>query len=258
MPQDCRDFAQRTDVQKKPEDIKVYSVNYEDCLSPWIICYHKDSQTPFPTVLDRFGRIPIGARQFVRHLVIFPNPGVGAKHGSGSIAIFGDALLPSYFHEVGHAVDLMGGYVGGQLSSSKEWTNAIEQDAHVPDEKAAQNLKEDVAQIFVVIAIDLTLPGGYQTIQPEWQKIRHQATLLRKWQAESGNLLVPRNGKCGKRLSNSNSVEVNNAGAKLRRGARARGEIPDISLDESLEVIPNTEFDTDNENFEDFGAGHKQ
>ena len=47
-------------------DIAAYSVTYEDCFAPWLICRHKDSQDPIERVVEYFGRLPIGLRENVK------------------------------------------------------------------------------------------------------------------------------------------------------------------------------------------------
>ncbi|KAI4275975.1 MAG: hypothetical protein L6R35_006244 [Caloplaca aegaea] len=249
VPKDCVDIAQ---MEKKEPDFEVYDVKYEDCATPWVLCHHKGRQIAFDDAATHFGRIPIGARQFVRHFVLFDAPtGIGPSgfpHES-SIVIRGRLSLAGVFHEVGHILDLGKTFGGGQLSASEEWKNAIDRDGYVSDNYAAKNLIESLAQDFVIAALDLTIPGGYASIQPEWRKLENQMGLLR---AKLGNLLAPGQGSCDRKVP-LREVDFNKAKQKLRRGVRARAEKPDTSLGGGLNVIPSMEFDT-----EMFGTGNKQ
>ncbi|KAL8977051.1 MAG: hypothetical protein Q9177_006714 [Variospora cf. flavescens] len=255
VPQHCVDIA-RLEKQKEPWNFEVYDVKYEDCATPWVFCHHKTSQITLNDAASRFGRIPVGARQFVRHLVAFATPtgyGAGAALRDNSIFILGDLPLFSFFHEVGHILDLSNAYIGGgQLSSSEEWKNAIDRDGYVSDKYAATSFHESIGQDTVIAALDGVIPGGYSSIQPEWQKLENQLRLLR---AKLGNLLAPGQGSCDRKVpSGPNAdVSINKAGAKLRRAVRARAEKPDTSLGEGLNVIPSIEFET-----EMFGTGNKQ
>ncbi|KAL8967976.1 MAG: hypothetical protein Q9197_005135 [Variospora fuerteventurae] len=256
VPQHCVDIAKLEKPEKKPQDFEVYTVKYADCATPWVFCYHKGSQITLKNAASRFGRIPIGARQFVREIVAFATPtgfSAGASLRDNSIAIYGDLSLTSFFHEVGHILDLGNAYIGGgQLSSSEEWKNAIDRDGYASDKYAATSFHESVGQDTIIAALDGVIPGGYSSIQPEWQKLKNQMRLLR---AKLGNLLAPGQGSCDRKVpfGASTDVSLNKAGAKLRRGVRARAEKPDTSLGEGLKVIPSMEFES-----KMFGAGHKQ
>ena len=40
---------------------------------PWILCRHKDSPDPIQNMIDLFGRVPVHARQWVRHIINLPD-----------------------------------------------------------------------------------------------------------------------------------------------------------------------------------------
>lgn len=113
---------------------------------PWILCRHKDSPEPITTVIDHFGRVPLCARQWVRHVISLPdrelppfslslslslnlpltissspaNKFASAYNTAGNIAMFDVAAadLNVFVHETGHSLDRLGVYPDHPLSSS--------------------------------------------------------------------------------------------------------------------------------------------
>ncbi|KAI4113516.1 MAG: hypothetical protein LQ341_007810, partial [Variospora aurantia] len=163
VPIDCVGIAIDPRVQTKPQDFEVYNVKYEDCRTEWIFCRHISSEISISEAASLFGRIPVGARQFVRHFVVFPHAVSDfAAFASNytNLSIFGDVSLASLFHELGHILDGGKAFMDGQLVASKEWKNAVDRDGHVSDPYANTNLQEALAQIIVIICLDLTLRPG--------------------------------------------------------------------------------------------------
>ena len=148
-------------------------------------------------------------------------------------------------HEVGHSLDLSA-YPDSPLSLSETWKTAYNQDSDVPDQYAASTPLEDVAQSTVVATYDLVVPGGLGNMKHDWHSIQHQYELIKKEQGGAGNLLLP-GGQCTARLENSEMVHV--PSKKIRRVPRGvtvmKGK-PKVDLAEGLEVIPPTEFSTEN------------
>ncbi|KAL8718416.1 MAG: hypothetical protein Q9225_004444 [Loekoesia sp. 1 TL-2023] len=243
IPKDCKDIT--SDANLNPADITTYNVHYDDCNTAWVVCLHKDSPTTLDNMIDLLGRVPVAARQFVRHVVALPDTFGHALNSNGNLVMYditGD-LLTLYLHETAHSLDFHDAYNGGQLSNSQNWIDNYNQDPNVPDPYAQSNAVEDVAQNTVIAAYNVQVPGGYGGIEPQANNIFHQYATVQTWQRESGNLLVP-GGTCGRRLDNSETVPVDDGGSKLRRGVRARGEKPDTSLGEGIEVIERKEFHT--------------
>lgn len=57
-------------------------------------------------MVDLFGRIPVRARSYVRHIVAMRGQGRAAYSGGDNIALFGDSHQMSIFiHEVAHSLD---------------------------------------------------------------------------------------------------------------------------------------------------------
>ncbi|KAL8998817.1 MAG: hypothetical protein Q9188_006020 [Gyalolechia gomerana] len=243
IPRDCKDLTAEAGLN--PADITTYNVNYDDCNTAWLVCFHRDSATPIESVVDLLGRVPVGARQFVRHVLVLPSEQPHAFNSAANLAMFGIGSkgFSVYLHETAHSLDLQGGYERGQLSNNQNWIDNYNQDPNVPDPYAQSNQVENVAQNTVLAAYNVQVPGEYGGIEPRANDVFHQYATVQTWQRESGNLLVP-GGTCWRRLENSETVEVDDGGSKLRRGVRARGQKPDTSLGEGIQIIERKDFHT--------------
>ncbi|KAL8714569.1 MAG: hypothetical protein Q9220_001517 [cf. Caloplaca sp. 1 TL-2023] len=256
IPKDCYDLA--TGNGNSPADIETYNVNYQDCNTAWVLCWHKQSILSLDDLIDNFGRVPVGARQFVRHVISLPDDKPGAQNNKGNIMLnaIGGTPIDVFIHETGHSLDFQGAYKGGQLSNSQDWIDAYNQDSKVPDGYAATNAVEDVAQNTVLAAYNIQVPGGFGMKDPGWQSVFHQYDTVQRWQGESGNLLVPGRGGCARRLKASDKVRVDNGqpgnpqggwkrGIIRGMGINRRDYVPDHSLGEGVEEIPRVEFNTE-------------
>ena len=239
------------------------------CSSPWILCRHKDSPAPLANMTDHFGRVPVRARQWVRHVVSLPdrkfhssfstlkiptdnniaaNSESWAYNSNANIVMFDtiDGIVPRFIHETAHSLDLQGAYQRQDHvteSSAQNWIDNYNQDPNVPDAYSQTNMIEDVAQASVIAAFDINVPGGYGGIEPKAANIFHQYATIITMQREAGNLLVP-GGSCTRRLANSQPVQAG-AMKRMSRVMRARDEgMPDVSLADELDVIPPKEFST--------------
>lgn len=220
-------------------------------------------------MIDLFGRVPVGARQWVRHIINLPDrklptvspqtfpqlgipnvnlihspaDGTHAYNSGGNIAIF-DRIhgeLTIFIHETGHSLDLLGAYPDNPLSSSLNWLNSYAQDSHVPDSYSQTNQVENVAQNTVVAAYDLNVPEGIQGVEPKWYGLRSQLLTISTEQSVNEGFLL-RGGVCNKRLENSKAVMVD--GQSRDRTARGLAEPPDVRLSDSVDVIEPVDFDT--------------
>ncbi|KAL8703216.1 MAG: hypothetical protein Q9201_003602 [Fulgogasparrea decipioides] len=255
IPKDCKNEAE--EAGHSAADVSTYEVSYEDCNTAWVMCYHKDAGQSFDDFVELFGRVPVAARQYVRHVIALPDSGPHAYNAGGNIAMFapqpGGLGFEVFMHETGHSLDLLGAYTGGQLSTSQNWLDNYNQDPNVPDPYSQTNQIENVAQNTVVAAYNVQVPGGFGSLEPKWQNIFHQYATVQTWQRESGNLLVP-GGQCSHRLTNSETVPIDGSSSRrmARREERAarkalaarKSEKPGVSLGEGIEVIPPKDFHT--------------
>ena len=200
-------------------------------------------------MIDLFGRIPVKARQWVRHIVYLPANETWAYNSGGNIAMFGriDGDITVFIHETAHSLDLLGAYPDNPLSNSTTWLAQYAKDSNVPDPYAQTNVFEDVAQNTVVATYDLNVPGGFRAVESNWSGVSHQFRLIEREQNKAGALLVrggnllDHGGVCERRLNNSQPVKV--AGYSTGT-ARRRGQPPDVRLSNSVDVIEPVTFNT--------------
>ncbi|KAL8981839.1 MAG: hypothetical protein Q9205_003484, partial [Flavoplaca limonia] len=77
IPQFCLDESKDDEHGFNLADMKAYDINFDDCEAPWIVCNHKDSDVSIETLADTIGRIPVGSRSYVRHILALPGAGDG-------------------------------------------------------------------------------------------------------------------------------------------------------------------------------------
>lgn len=209
VPWDCKYHAEQS-FQLNAKDIEVYNVTYTDCQDPWVICRHKDSPVDIITIVDTFGRMPVGMRDWVRQAMSFPNPdGASAFNDAGNI-VFSDVTASNidvYLHETGHSLDGQGA-VNGQpqvtFSGTQPWTDRYNADANVPDNYAQSSMAEDFAQNTVIAVFDTVVEGGFPGVQPNWAAVSQQYSLIKDRVAG----IVP-GGTCNRHLAPSNAVDPN-------------------------------------------------
>ncbi|KAL8697307.1 MAG: hypothetical protein Q9224_002384 [Gallowayella concinna] len=241
IPQFCLDKVRENGLN--PEDISTYNIKYGDCDMAWVLCVHKNSRIRIEKLADIFGQVPVGARSYIRHVLSIPDKFGNAGNGGDNIVLkeIGDDGLEVLIHEIGHSLDAHA--YNEPLSASQHWKDEYDQDSHVPDPYAASTFAEDVAQSTVIAAFDAVVPGGFGSVEPEWQKVHHQYATVETLQREAGNLLVP-GGSCKNRLENSETVAVASRKRMLRgRWVGARSERPNTSVPEGISVIEPLDFD---------------
>ena len=166
---------------------------------------------------------------------------------NGNIAMFNriDGDLTVFIHETAHSLDLLGAYEQSTnaLSSSQAWLDNYAQDPNIPDGYAQSSMLEDVAQSSVVTAFNLNVPGGYGSVETNYEKIFHQYATIQTAQANAGNLLVP-GGQCKSRLPNSSPVPQQSSSTSRVMKREEMGEKPNVALEAGLKVIEGKEFDT--------------
>ncbi|CAP67970.1 uncharacterized protein PODANS_1_18418 [Podospora anserina S mat+] len=146
-------------------DMEVYEVTFADCSQPWYMCRHNGSTMSVGGMINAFGSLPVGTRDFIRHIVVFPGfmtPGVAAhaKSGSGDL-MFGQNYLDTslWIHESGHIFDRQHGG-NGDYSATSAWLNAYNSDSHLPTGYANTNQAENFAEHVILATYDNVVPGG--------------------------------------------------------------------------------------------------
>ncbi|KAI9792066.1 MAG: hypothetical protein M1816_003048 [Peltula sp. TS41687] len=230
---DCKSMTEKAGLD--PVNVTTYAVTYNDCDTPWILCWHKDSPSPLTNLIDRFGRLPVRTREWVRHVIALPDPkGNNAYNDRGNIAMFNQVDNMNVFvHEAAHSLDLLGAFRHAEhtpLNNWANWTANYELDSHVPDNYARVNQVENVAQNTVVATFNANVQGGLEIVEPNWEK--------------SYNLIRP-GGTCSRRLTNSDAVPIVDMAISRVRSRDAAGQLgdkPDVGLPAGIAVIPPKEF----------------
>ncbi|KAL5342258.1 hypothetical protein BJX70DRAFT_395228 [Aspergillus crustosus] len=205
LPSDCKILAENED--KALSEIEVFDVQYEDCSKSWVFCRHKDAESSIETAAETFGKVPVGIRDWTKHVILFPgrDDGLGAYNDrNGNIVFFGERNLNVYIHEAAHSLDVLKGFNGVETNQNPTYLSAYAVDSHVPDNYAASTHLENTAQNTVIGVYDLNVPGGFPGIQPEYYKIVHQHSAIKQIYGDA----LKSGGKCGSRLGDSETVNL--------------------------------------------------
>ncbi|KAI4276366.1 MAG: hypothetical protein LQ337_002537 [Flavoplaca oasis] len=248
IPQFCLDESKDDEHGFNLADMKAYDIKFDDCEAPWIVCNHKDSDVSIETLADSIGRIPVGSRSYVRHILALPGAGdgVAGTNGGDNIVFFdiGDNLLPALIHEVAHSTDSHA--YDEKLSESDDWKYKVSLDSAFPNDYAKSSPAEDVAESSILATYNIVVPGGYPGIEPRWEEVRNQYETVQTWQREKADNIMTPGGQCQNRLENSEAVP-RPTGKRLLRGRWApwrRSEKPDTSLPQGLGVIEPVDFNS--------------
>ncbi|KAM7203792.1 hypothetical protein V8F20_003798 [Naviculisporaceae sp. PSN 640] len=230
LPKQCFDEAKVKGFS--PADMEAFSITYDDCGEPWVFCRHVKSQTGKMAMVKQFGRLPVGMRDFVRHVISFPSsrpaPYAFALTGPGDIVMFGDASndLTIWAHETAHCMDQHSGARPlGDFHRTETWIDAFSADTGVPDEYAKTNQIENFAQNVVVAMYDKTnnakggiweAPGGCYKVH----RIRHQLQTVLDYMGHR----FEQTGQCarGQVLTSSPIININEQQGIKRRGIEKR------------------------------------
>ncbi|KAJ7030246.1 hypothetical protein C8F04DRAFT_735008 [Mycena alexandri] len=144
--------------QECTSEMMAVSVLFEDCGDAFVVCRCADAEMTMDTVLDRFGRVPVGLRRYAGTIVIAAGPTGPYAYTltTGDTHFFGDCAMDTWVHELTHAFDFA---LPTLQSSAPEWNAALTADTCVPDTYSLTNHVEDFAQVGVMI-IYMRLYGG--------------------------------------------------------------------------------------------------
>ncbi|KAG6829008.1 hypothetical protein H0H92_005985 [Tricholoma furcatifolium] len=146
-----------------PTAYQAVNVTYDDCGSPFTVCYCPTANMTLDTAVQRLGQVPVGLRRFIGTVVVSPDVETHAYTlTSGDIHMFGDTAVNTWVHESAHAYDWAS---GTPYSESTEWSQAIGNDTCVPDTYSTTDVSEDFAQMTVMKVYAMihnnSLPEGW-------------------------------------------------------------------------------------------------
>ncbi|KAK8129760.1 hypothetical protein PG999_002140 [Apiospora kogelbergensis] len=127
-------------------------VYYSDCNAPWTICRYKDSLIDWDRAMLVLGKIPVGMRQHVAHVILAPGSyakkkqGIVAETKGPSTAFLSAMSIGVAAHEFSHILDAMIGsrrHGNKKLSDSPKWIQFYQNDTMVPTSYVASTLSNN-------------------------------------------------------------------------------------------------------------------
>ncbi|ROT37780.1 hypothetical protein SODALDRAFT_333533 [Sodiomyces alkalinus F11] len=165
LPEACYLYTLERDLlggSCRPSEMQVYSVTYEDCEDPWIICRCGDATGDARTMIRHLGQLPVQSREYVRYVMMTAdrdNTAALSIYWEGDLIVFGQSSSVSLFvHEVAHNVDWWEfGRNGLAYSDLSEWHDAVDNETCVAAEYAKTTYGEAYAETAVMVAYDVNV-----------------------------------------------------------------------------------------------------
>ncbi|KAJ6578141.1 hypothetical protein B0H19DRAFT_985677 [Mycena capillaripes] len=161
LPPNCASYVGQD--QECASDMSALKVSFEDCGDTFVVCRCSDAQMSMDTVLDRFGRVPVGLRRYAGTIVVLADsPPHAYTLTTGDSHFFGDCSMDAWIHEMMHAFDFA---LPTRQTSAPGWDAALAADSCVPDVYSLVNEIEDFAQVglitFYMLLYGGSLPPGF-------------------------------------------------------------------------------------------------
>ncbi|KAL7620913.1 hypothetical protein AAE478_008223 [Parahypoxylon ruwenzoriense] len=217
IPADCKNNAEIHGYNATEFD--VLEVTYRDCTQPWIMCRLKTAKTDSTAMADTFGKMPLGMREFVKHVIIMDVDRIkpSAAYSTGDTIVAADEYFKLYIltHEISHSIDshaTVPGVTppegGGGLSVSKAWMDLFNHDTAAVTRYARSSWPENLAESGVVALFDIVVPGGVGTINPNWTSVFRQ---YGTYKTHYGHIVTPgAKSSCTHRIQDSEIVRIGN------------------------------------------------
>ncbi|OTA97535.1 hypothetical protein M434DRAFT_65490 [Hypoxylon sp. CO27-5] len=204
-------------------DIEAFEAHYDDCHIPWVMCRLKTSKIDACTIAEFFGKMPLGMREFVRHIIVLKPKdlhGAAAISRGDNIEVSEDSWrLYILAHEMSHSLDSHVSIPGvtqtgqGGLSASQTWKLQFSQDSATVTEYARTLWSEDLAETGILALYDTVVPGGVATLSNSSHSVYHQYTTYQKYY---GDIITPGSKSgCTSRLPDSQMVTWDDSGSRI-------------------------------------------
>ncbi|KAL5889699.1 hypothetical protein ACKVWC_004927 [Pyricularia oryzae] len=221
LPKACHEAAVANDLS--PMDFTAYDVLYDDCDNNWVVCRHKDAPATEENLIGNLGKVPVGMRSYVRHVIAYParqHDAVASWRAPGDLHLHARPTMQTLIHQVAHEMDyaaLPG--QGAPFSESELWREAAGADGRRASAYAGLDWREHFAEAAVVAVFGQNFPREIATAQPAAVGIANQ---LYVWQRLLGEQ-IKMGGRCTRRRENSPRVnkETGKDGAGSGLSARA-------------------------------------
>ncbi|KAK4221920.1 hypothetical protein QBC38DRAFT_448722 [Podospora fimiseda] len=154
LPKHCYDTASGNGYCN-PYDVEVWDIKYSECNVAHTFCRCNNSPLSIDQVAQNFGRVPVGARQWIRYVSSHPAPQCSAWNGGNNMVFLGNCVNRQSvtFHEVAHSLDSWAvGSSGSAYSNTQQWKNIVAMGSCVPDDYSKASWAENWAQVAVMSA----------------------------------------------------------------------------------------------------------
>lgn len=221
IPQYCYNEAKTFGLN--PSDFEVRNVFYTDCDASWAVCRHKSAgSTSWDTIIDKLGRIPVGARQFISNVAVLPSsvPNLCARtfYSPWLASTYSEGCyhLGVIAHETTHILDdaaLTSVDEGGLYSQTTHWSGALNKDSYVPTDYARTNTAEAFAEAGRFGLSDLVHPEGLAAYTSLRGNIANQ---LGNYEGRLTDVIFPSGGRCTGKVDTSQAVQMSNGSSAQR------------------------------------------
>ncbi|XDG07535.1 hypothetical protein ABKA04_007150 [Annulohypoxylon sp. FPYF3050] len=221
FPKDCMDKAK--EKNHGPDEFEVFEIFYQDCHIPWVMCRLKDTKINATTVADMFGRMPLGMREYIKHVIVFKPedlPGAAAWDAADVLAISEDSFkLFIFAHEMSHSLDAHVEIPGvtppgqGGLSQSQRWAEQYALDNATVSEYARTQWAENLAETGIIALYNNVVPNGIGNFhQNQPFEVYHQFATYTTYYRD---MITPsKNRTCQRRVPESQLVYWPNSTAE--------------------------------------------
>ncbi|KAH8680729.1 hypothetical protein BX600DRAFT_504484 [Xylariales sp. PMI_506] len=213
LPKWCIDQANEYNLPLY--NVEAKDVYFDDCEEPWAICRYSNATESWDTIQTRFGRVPVGMRQFLANVLILPEglaKTVSAYTNSQKLSqTYGAGYFKTgvMLHEFSHILDLialqapLGIPAGTPYSSTKYFLDAFNNDSAVPTDYSRTTLQELFADTGRWGTFGKMHAGGLGDFHSNWTMAGH---LFTDYLDRLDDIIWPSGGRCTGRVASSESV----------------------------------------------------
>ncbi|KAI2472217.1 hypothetical protein F4781DRAFT_438438 [Annulohypoxylon bovei var. microspora] len=220
IPTECMNYAKERN--HGPDEFEIFEIYYEDCHAPWVMCRLKEAKVNATTIAEVFGKMPLGMREFIRHMIVFKPkdlPGAAAWNCGDVMAISDDSFrLYVIAHEISHSLDSHVAIPNvtppgkGGLSTSKRWAEQYGLDNATVSDYARTMWPENLAETGIIALYNIVVPNGVANLKNDPHRVFHQFATYTTYYRD---IMTPRNKpSCTHRLPDSKMVFWHNISAE--------------------------------------------
>jgi hypothetical protein len=199
------------------------------------------------------GQLPVGMRQYLAHLILYPPSDNVAWAFADAVVIWGDwTLIGTMGHEFTHVSffvvagrwrfcspkpqsQILDNHALSNLTSETyysldaKWQSEQNKDSRMPSDYAKTAWPEDFAEVGRLMLSELFVSGGLKSINKNSDQIKPS---VEYWKKLLKAIILPSKGVCTAKAQTSPPVATAN-GAEIKDWPRAEQSVPAILLDEA-------------------------